>query len=297
MERNQGDKGATIYSLPHLIKLYQQDELNRTKLYRNYYNTIESLKEKMYGFSSGELVVVAAPPAMGKRPFVLSLITNLNEESSDDKVRIRYFSLEHTAETLFKHILINFTGKPLYKLEKELLEARGEMNFLATIGNLMKQHILIDEEKFEDYLDLTARIRHDQLFQKSDVFVIDYLQLLGQCKDSVRETDLCLKALKRIAEEFDVLIIIISRISRSIEKRKKRIPALSDLCELGKFDHYANHILMLHRPEYYGFVQDKKGRFQGGIIKVYGWRMDQQKKFKVKMRFQWECNRVVNIKD
>lgn len=295
MERNQGDKGATIYTLPHLINLYQQDELNRTKLFPKCYNSFESLKDKIYGFSSGELVVVAAPPAMGKRPFVLSLITNLEEDCSENKVRIRYFSLENTAETLFRHILTNFTGKPLHKLEDELLKTQGEINFLVTIGNLMKQYILIDEERFEDYLDLVARIRHDQLFQKSDVFVIDYLQLLGECKNSVRETDLCLKALKKIAEEFDVLIIIISRISRSIEKRKKRIPTLSDLCELGKFDLYAKYILMLHRPEYYGFVNDKRGNSQAGLMVIYGWRMDLGKKFKLRMRFQWECNRVIDL--
>lgn len=88
---------------------------------------------------------------------------------------------------------------------------------------------------------------------------------------------------------------IISRISCSIEKRKKRIPALSNLCELGKFDRYANYILMLHRPEYYGFVEDKKGRSQAGILKVYGWKMDQQRKFKVKMRFHVQCNRVIDL--
>jgi replicative DNA helicase len=295
MERNQGDKGATIYTLPHLINLYNQDEANRTKLYPKFYSTLESLKNEMYGFSSGELVVVAAPPAMGKRPFVISLIMNLSEEESERAVGIRYFSMEHTAQTVFKHLLTNYTGKPLYKLEKELGDASGEINFLATISGLMQQRIVVDEERFEDYLDLVARIRHDQLFQKSEVFVLDYLQLLGKCRNSVRETNLCIKALKGIAKEFDVLIIVLTRISRSIEKRKKRIPALSDLCEQGKFDHYANHIFMLHRPEYYGFIEDKKGRSQGGIMKVYGWRMDQQKKFKVKMRFQWECNRVIDL--
>jgi replicative DNA helicase len=295
MERNQGDKGATIYTVSHLINLYQQDEVNKTKLYPKFYTTLDSLKNKMYGFSSGELVVLAAPPAMGKRPFVFSLIMHLKEEGSDHSVGIRYFSLEHTAQTVFKYLLTNYTGKPLYKIEDELSEVKGEINFLSTISGLMQQRIVVDEEKFEDYLNLVARIRHDQLFQKSEVFVLDYLQLLGKCRNSVRETNLCLKALKRIAEEFDVLIIVLTRISRSIEKRKKRIPALSDLCELGKFDHYANHIFMLHRPEYYGFVEDKRGRSQAGILKVYGWRMDQQKKFKVKMRFQWECNRVIDL--
>jgi replicative DNA helicase len=297
MERNQGDQGATVYSLTHLINLNQQSDGKPLELYPTYYNSFESLNEKNYGFCSSDLIVVAAPPAMGKRPFVLSLILNLVIEDSEENLRIRYFTMEHSAQMLYKHILTSFTGKPLYKIETELHDSLGELNFLGTITSLMKQRILVDEEKFDNFLDLIARIRHDQLFQKSEVFVIDYLQLMIRCKDAVHETNLCLKALKLIAEELNIMIIVLSRVSRSIQKRKKRIPALSDLCELGKFDRYANQILLLYRPEYYGFVQDKKGRSQSGLMKVYGWRKDQQKKFKVKMRFQWECNRVVDFEE
>lgn len=297
MENNQGDKGSTVYTLPHLIKLYQEDELNRIKLHPKFYKTFESLENEMFGFSSGELVVIAAPPAMGKRAFALSLILNLKDHNSEVPLRIRYFSLEQSAQTFFRHLLINFTGKPLHKIEDELLTSRGELNFLSTISGLLKQHVLVDEEKFEDYQDLVSRIRHDQLFQKSEVYVIDKLQLLGKCKNSVRETNLCLKALNRLAKEYDVLIILLSRVSKTIYKRKKRIPTLSDLRDLGDFERFSDKILMLHRPEYYGFVEDKKGRSQAGIMKIYGWRMDHKKKFKVKMRFQWDCNRVSEFKD
>lgn len=297
MERNQGDLGASVYTVSKLLALYEGDKKEQSTLYSEFMQTgFKDLDQEIGAFEKGNLVVIAAPPAMGKRPFVLSLINNMNDSVKETTPSIRYFSLELNAQRLIKFMITNVTGIPLRQFAENMGEAGSDLGMYALLNEIINRNVLIDEERFEDFLDLISSIRHDQQVHKSEVFVIDYLQLLGQCKNSKRETNLCLKALKRLAEEYEVLIIILSRISRAIEKDKDRKPALRYLNELGDFKKYAKYILLLHRPEYYGFLTNKKGKSQAGLLYVHGFRTDQQRKFKVRMRIEPAYIRVLDYK-
>ncbi len=92
--------------------------------------------------------------------------------------------------------------------------------------------------------------------------IIDYLQLMTGNADAVkggnREQEIASisRALKQVAKELDVPIIALAQLSRAVETRGgDKKPMLSDLRESGSIEQDADMVLMLYRPEYYGFTE------------------------------------------
>ncbi len=294
--RNQGNLGTTVYSFDQLIEQQEEHIEFLERQTKQIFSIEGALEKKMYGIGTGELVVVAAPPAMGKRAFALYLISKLSPPTSESAIGIRYFSLEHSAADLFRLILSNHTGYNRSKLAKMMTDPTENERLNTIYTNLKsKHHFVIDEDRFADFLDLALRMKHDQFMHQNKIVIIDYLQLLGQCRNSILETNLCLKQLKLIAEEFQIIIILLSEISRSIETKKDRIPVLTNLLELGQFDQYADKIFMLHRPGYYGFGKTDDELFSPQLMKVFGFNKTNHTNFSVKMHYEWLVNRVVDL--
>ena len=275
------EKIGEQFFLDYLSKKLKVDHYIRTGF--------ENLDYYIRGFQKGELVVIGASQAMGKRPFTLSMISQI---SCDKNQKIRYFSLDMKAKEIVEILLMIHTEKSRTAINEVHSDDKKNLQFLKRAEELQAKNLIIDEEVFPDYIDLIERIRHDQLFEKSSIFVIDYIQLLGECKSSKKEMNLCLKAFKNLAVELDCVIIILSRISKSIEKSKTRKPQLSYLNELGKFEEYADFIGLLHRPEYFGQLEEK-GQSMAGIMFMYI-KKSRGKNLNCKIQFEFmkECYKV-----
>jgi replicative DNA helicase len=77
------------------------------------------------------------------------------------------------------------------------------------------------------------------------------------------------RALKSIAKELNVPVIVGSQLSRAVETRggNKR-PQLSDLRESGSIEQDADMVMFLYRPEYYGMTEDDEGNPTQGLAEV-----------------------------
>ena len=84
--------------------------------------------------------------------------------------------------------------------------------------------------------------------------MIDYLQLMtgkGRRENRQQEISSMTRALKIMAKELDLPVILLSQLSRESEKRESKRPMLSDLRESGSIEQDADVVIFLHRENYY----------------------------------------------
>lgn len=91
--------------------------------------------------------------------------------------------------------------------------------------------------------------------QKCDLLLIDYLQLLEPVDKSLKDGYTIVtensKTLKKIARKYNIPVVVLSQLSRSLEMRGDKRPILSDLRESGSIEQDADVVLFLYRPDLY----------------------------------------------
>ena len=91
------------------------------------------------------------------------------------------------------------------------------------------------------------------IFEQNQIglIIIDYLQLIKTSnfknETRVQELSQITRSLKKIAREFNIPIIGLSQLSRSVENRVDKKPILSDLRESGSIEQDADLVLMLSK--------------------------------------------------
>jgi len=106
------------------------------------------------------------------------------------------------------------------------------------------------------------------------------------------------RSLKAIAKELNVPIIALSQLNRSVETRggNKR-PQLSDLRESGAIEQDADVVIFIHRPEYYGFLEDEDGNSNAGLAEIILSKHRNGATGDIKLRFEKEMARFSDFDD
>ena len=211
----------------------------------------DQLDRKLGGFRKGQLIIVAARPAIGKSSFVLNIIQHA---STYAQKKIALFSLEMSSSEVLVRLLSSLSEVPVDTL---LNGTNMKQEYLVKINDYAKQleniGIFIDESGSNKIMDIRAKSRRLKAEIKAlDLIVIDYLQLMSSAKpgdNRTQEITEISRGLKILAKELDVPVIALSQLSREVEKRKDdKRPRLSDLRESGSIEQDADIVLFLHRP-------------------------------------------------
>jgi replicative DNA helicase len=116
--------------------------------------------------------------------------------------------------------------------------------------------LIIDDKKRRTPDQILSLARQMQGRDGLDLIVIDYLQLMTDgLKHSgdnrVQEISNITTALKNIAGDLKIPVIVLSQLSRAVENRQDKRPVLSDLRDSGSIEQDADQVIFLYRDKYY----------------------------------------------
>ncbi|WP_456402677.1 replicative DNA helicase [Persephonella sp.] len=203
------------------------------------------------GFHSGDLIIIAARPAMGKTSLALSILHNV---SVIEKIPSAFFSLEMSKEQIVMRLLSLETRIPLKKIRSGFL-SHTEIEQITDIATVIsKAPIYIDDTASLSILDLRAKARRLKREKDIQLIVIDYLQLMRshrRTENRQQEVAEISRGLKALAKELNIPVISLAQLSRQAEMRADKRPQLADLRESGSIEQDADLVMFIHRPEYY----------------------------------------------
>ncbi len=255
-EISQGRTKSGYVALNDVLKenLVMLDELAKNKDGLTGLSTgFHELDTKTAGLQKGNLIILAARPAMGKTSFALSLCHNA---ATKKNAKIMFVSLE-MAETELGAKLLSIESKvDLGKLKVGNLNEDDWKKIYVAVDRLASAGIYIDTTPGADIAGIRSRARRLKADKDKglDLLVVDYLQLMSidSRSSSLREdvTQLS-RQFKQLARELDIPIILLSQLSRKPEERSDHRPMLSDLRESGSIEQDADVVIFLYRDEQY----------------------------------------------
>lgn len=208
----------------------------------------------LHGLQKGDLIVLAARPAMGKTAVALNMAMNVAAYQPRGAVAI--FSLEMAAEQLAMRLLSAKSHIPGDKLRTGRLNDADWNRLNEAAGELKMSNIYIDDTSMIKVPEIFSKCRRLKADVGLNLVLIDYIQLItasGNRRNENRQQEISdiSRNLKALARELEVPVIALSQLSRSVEQRDNKHPMLSDLRESGAIEQDADIVLMLYREAYY----------------------------------------------
>ena len=217
-----------------------------------------TLDKKTTGFNPGDLVIIAARPAMGKTAIVLNT-TLKNLEKGDGVI---FFSLEMPETQLMIRLISIKTGIPLQNVRKGELDPNQVKLVEKAFEDLRTKKLFVDDTGSVNINQLRARARKIAQNQDNNIkmIIVDYLQLMSGTGGTDRRlvVDEISRGLKLLAREMQVPIVALSQLNRTLEGRPDKRPMLSDIRESGAIEQDADIIMFVYRDDIYKERDEKR---------------------------------------
>lgn len=240
---------------------------------------LQELDGRTSGWQSGEMIILAARPSMGKTALALNFIESAI--MTDDRPAL-VFSMEMPADSLVMRMLSSVGRIDQGKIRNGALTEEDWPKLSNAVAKLKDKPLFIDDTPGLTPQEVRARVKRvvrghqmelqqkfpdmalEELEAKSNpsVIMIDYLQLMqvaGQSEGRTQEISEISRSLKAIAKEYSCPVIALSQLNRGVEQRPNKRPMNSDLRESGAIEQDADVILFIYRDEYYNEDSNDKG--------------------------------------
>lgn len=227
------------------------------------------LDKILNGLNNSNLMILAARPAMGKTSFALNIAENV---CFKNHIPVGIFSLEMSAEQLVHRIVCSQAEVESDKIKTGALNGAEFQRIVASVSEMQKNVMIIDDQAGLKITDLRARARRMKETYGIGLLIIDYLQLLSgsgsnrTSENRQNEISEISRMLKNLARELNIPIICLSQLSRKVEERQGHRPMMSDLRESGSIEQDSDVVMFLLRREYYD-PMDKPGMAEVIIAK------------------------------
>jgi replicative DNA helicase len=208
------------------------------------------IDDMLNGLQNGEMIIVAARPSMGKTAFGMNMIEAV---AANHRLPCAVFSLEMSKQQLAQRLLCSRAGIDAQKVRKGLLQREEFHHLAATVNELSKAAIWVDDSPGLTILELRAKARRLKLQHDIKLIMIDYMQLMDNPGVESRQQQISeiSRGIKAVARELNIPVIALSQLNRASEGRDGHRPRMSDLRESGSIEQDADVIMLLHREDYY----------------------------------------------
>ena len=223
------------------------------------------LDKKLNGLRPQELIVIAGRPGMGK---TAEMIGMLDQMSVTRGKRGIFFSLEMSEAELRERLLSRRSKIPSLKLSRGDLNETEKERMYEAAGRISQAPIYIMDAAAQTPALIRAECFRQQVTTGLDYILVDYLGLMqvpgvGSRYEKVSDAA---RAMKNLAKELEVPVILASQLNRSVEMRGDKRPQLSDLRDSGEIEEAADAVIMLYRDEYYKEEDSKYPNIGENII-------------------------------
>lgn len=236
--------------------------------------------DKLFGgFQNSDLIILAGRPSMGKSAVAINFAYNAakffqsEEKDGKPKKSVAFFSLEMPANQITMRILSMETGIPSESFRLGNVD-EGEMNKIVEKSSTISTvPLFIDDTAGLTIPAIKTKIRRLIRQENLGFVIIDYLQLMHGVSEvarsnRVQEITEITQGLKEIAKEFNIPVVALSQLSRTVEQREDKRPQLSDLRESGSIEQDADIVMFIYRESYY---EERKKPSSNDMDKLTKW--------------------------
>lgn len=218
---------------------------------------IPDLDAYTQGLKSGQMIVVAGRPAMGKTTLAMNVAADV---AINQKKPVLVISLEMSKTQLMDRLLAAVGGIPLPSLKTGECSNDHSTELNMAVMRLRDAPIAVSDVPVMTMPRIRSIARRQSHRMGSlGLVVIDYLGLVeGEGKGRTEDVTAMSRQIKLLARELDCPVIILSQLNRGCEGRPDKRPVLSDLRESGAIEQDADIVMFVYRDEvYHPNTQDK----------------------------------------
>lgn len=220
------------------------------------------LDEITNGFQKSDLIILAARPSAGKTAISLNFALN----AANNHKNVIFFSLEMSKEQVVERMLSADAEVSISKFKRfHGIKDEEKIRLNNAMNHVFNLPIYIDDYPGTTIADIQSKVRRIDLQINNEnsaeiknknkkindlIIFIDYLQLMRSTERSenrVQEISKMTRQLKNIAREMKCPVVLLSQLSREIEKRQDKKPILSDLRESGSIEQDADLVMFLYK--------------------------------------------------
>jgi replicative DNA helicase len=203
------------------------------------------------GLHAGQMVVIAARPAIGKSTLALDLA---RAAAVKHRMAAVLFSLEMSRNEITMRLLSAEARVQLHAMRTGQMGEEDWTRLARRMSEVVDAPLFIDDSPNMSMMEIRSKCR--RLKQRHDLrmVIVDYLQLMSsprRVENRQQEVSEMSRSLKLLAKEIDVPVVAISQLNRGPEQRNDKRPLLSDLRESGSIEQDSDVVILLHREDAY----------------------------------------------
>lgn len=209
------------------------------------YTGFTDLDKLTGGLQKGNLIILAARPAVGKTAFSLGVAGAV---AIKYKKPVAFFSLEMSKPELYNRLFSIDGLVDSNKIRLGNLEEDDWQKLIRSADKISNAPLFIDDTARLTITELRSKAQKLKAKEDIQLIVLDYLQLMvtdTKAENRQQEIAKITRELKLLAKELQIPIIALSQLNRETEKQDK--PMLSNLKESGAIEQDADIVMFLYK--------------------------------------------------